>query len=267
MDTTSLITITLIDMKKIIFGLILITAIGIWGCDKSSTLPDRTTIIPSTSAFIKAMHMSPDAPLFNMYVDSIRAITVLESAPDVETGIAFGSVVPSLSNSYSYSIVPGGTHAISAKVPSTSTTLAGQTILTKSSNLVQGKYYTIAVVDSLSKLDAVIVEDDLNVPDTSKAYFRIANFLVRGSADVEFTGTNNFTRNGIAFKNVTSFETVPQGSYKIFLRANGATAKLDSITSFAPLKGKKYTLYSRGVVGQTGSTNTKRPLISQIQNL
>ncbi len=256
-------------MKKIIFGYLFLACVCIWACEKKDTIPHRTTVVPSNSAYIKAMQMSPDAPLFNLMVDSIRAITVLETAPNVESGIAFGAIVPSTSDGYS--IVPGGTHTVSAKVTSTSATLPNQTIVSKSANLAEGKFYTIAVVDSVSRLDAVIVEDDLNVADTSKAYFRIANFMVNGSADVEFVGTGtgsyNFTKNGIAFKNVTNFDTLKSATYKIYLRANGSATKLDSITAFAPTKARKYTLYVRGVSGQTGSSNTKRPLIFQMTNL
>lgn len=251
-----------------IIGFILSGASLVYACKKTDTIPERTTQASTTNAFIKGMHMSPDAPLFNILADSTRVLTVVETAPNTESGLGFGSVVPSLSSGYS--ITASGTHTISAKVPSTSATLAGQTIVSKSTILGAGKFYTIAVVDSLKRLDALIIEDDLNVPDTSKSYFRIMNFMVGGTADVDFVGTTggyNFSRTGIAFKNVSNFDTLTQATYKIYLRANGSASKLDSITAFAPLKGKKYTLYTRGVVGQTGSSNTKRPLIFQIQNL
>ncbi len=255
-------------MKKIIFGLLTVITFIVFACKKTDTIPNRTTFNPPDIANIKGMHLSPDAPLFNIMVDSLRALTVIETGADVESGLGFGAVVPSLSNGYS--IVPAGTHTISAKVPSTSAILPNQTIVSKSANLVQGKYYTIAVVDSLSKLDALIIEDNLGIPDTSKTYFRIFNFMMKGTADIEFQGSAggyNFSKNGIPFKTVSNFDTLTQGTYKIFLRANGSATKLDSITAFAPSKGRKYTLYTRGVVGQTGSSNTKRPLIFQIQNL
>jgi Domain of unknown function (DUF4397) len=254
-------------MKKII-GFIACIAFVVLACEKKDTIPNRTTLNSANSANIKGIHLSPDAPLFNIMVDSIRALTVLETAADVESGLGFGTVVPSLSNGYS--IVPSGSHTISAKVPWTSATLPGQTIVSKAANLTAGKYYTIAVVDSLSKLDALVIEDDLNVPDTSKAYIRILNSMIKGTADLEFQGSAggySFNKNGLAFKTVTSFDTVSQGTYKIYLRANGSTTKLDSITAFTPLKGRKYTLYTRGVVGQTGSTNTRRPLVFSLQNL
>ncbi len=77
-------------MNKLKYGLILLAIYCIASCEKKDTIPDRSTIIPGSSAFIKVMHMSPDAPVFNVMVDSIRAAALLESAPNVQTGLAFG---------------------------------------------------------------------------------------------------------------------------------------------------------------------------------
>ncbi|HUS02228.1 MAG TPA: DUF4397 domain-containing protein, partial [Chitinophagaceae bacterium] len=148
--------------RNIVVFILLIT--GLNACDKIETLQDRGSA--QEGANIKVMHMSPDAPAFNFMVDSLRAVTVLSNTTTLlESGLAFGSLVPSLSGGYA--VVPGGSHTVSAKVPSTSATLAGQTIISKPADLATGKYYTIAIVDSLSKLDVVIIEDNLNVPDTS----------------------------------------------------------------------------------------------------
>jgi Domain of unknown function (DUF4397) len=254
------------NMKALKYGLILLAIYFTVSCEKKDTIPNRSTIIPENSAFIKAMHMSPDAPVFNVLADTIRVAAVLESAANVQTGLGFGSVVPSTSDGYG--ILSGGSYAVKGVVPSTSSTLPGQTIFNKTANLASGKYYTLAVVDSLSRLDPIIVEDNLNIPDTSKAYFRIANFIPNASIDVEFVGTTggyNFSKNGISFKSIGAFDTLTSATYKIYLRANGATAKLDSISAFAPAKGRKYTLYARGVNGQTSAT--KKPLIFQLTNL
>ncbi len=255
-------------MYKKIAALSLLMAFMMLACKKTNTIPERTIGVPATSAFLKGLNLSPDAPLLNIMIDSTRVLTVTETAPDVESGIGFGGIIPTLSSGYS--VITSGSHVLSAKVPSTSGTLAGQTIVSKTSTFSAGKYYTVAVVDSLSRLDALIIEDNLSVADTSKSYFRIANFMLNGTADLEFVGTSggyNFMKNGNAFKSVTAFDTLSQATYKIYLRANGSATKLDSISAFAPLKGKKYTLFTRGVVGQTGSTNIKRPLLFQLQNL
>ena len=244
------------------FTLILFIAIG---CDKEDSLQQRG--VAADGAGVKVMHLSPDAPSFNLLVDSTKTVGVL-SSNSIEAGMVFGNIFPSLTGGYAF--VPIGSHTVSAKVPASSASLPGQTIVSESFTFDQNKFYSIAVVDSLSKLDAVIVEDNLSIGDTSKAYFRIANFMLKGTADVEVTSNTitgyNFQRNAIAYKSVSNFDTITAGTYKIMLRANGSATRLDSITAFAPAKGRKYTLYTRGVVGQTGSTNTRRPLIFQMTN-
>ncbi len=250
------------EKNKIRIGIFILLVISVISCTKTDGLQDRGEL--QEGAGIKVMNMSPDAPAFNLMVDSLRAVTTLSnSTTGLETGFGFGNLFPDRAGGYA--LVPGGSHTISAKVIPASTIRPGETIVTKTADLVKGKFYTIAIVDSLSKLDAVIVEDDRNVADTSKSYFRIANFLVRGTADVEFiniTGGYNFSKNGIAFKTVTNFDTLTPSpaSYKVLLRTTGSTTRLDSVT-LTPLRGRKYTLYTRGVVGQTGNTNTRRPLI------
>lgn len=234
-------------------------------CDKNDSLQPRGDAAAGSS--IKAMHLSPNAPALNILVDSTKTVGVL-ATNSIESGLVFGNISPSLSGGYAF--VTSGAHTISAKVPASSTTLPGQTITSKQFTFEPGKFYSVAIVDSLSRLDAVIVEDNLDIPDTSKSYFRIANFMLNGTADVDITSSTitgySFQRNGLAYKSVSNFDTLSAGTYKILLRANGSATRLDSITAFAPVKGRKYTLYTRGVVGQTGSTNTKRPLIFQMTN-
>lgn len=252
--------------NKLFIASFIIIVTGIISCEKNSALVQRG--LPREGAGLKVMHLSPNAPSLNLLVDGDKILGVLSNTT-TELGFVFGNIVPSLSGGYG--IVPGGTRTVSAKVPPSSTTLPDQTLVSKTADLVSGKFYTVAIVDSISRLDAVIVEDDLNIPDTSKAYFRIANFMLNGTADVEVTSSTipgyNFNKNNIAYKSVLAFDTISAGTYKILLRANGTATRLDSITAFSPAKGRKYTLYTRGVVGQTGSTNTKRPLIFQMTNL
>ena len=252
--------------NKIIIISILAFITGVVSCDKTEALQQRG--VARTGSGIKVMHMSPNAPALNLRIDSVKAVGVL-NATGTEGGFVFGNIFPSLSGGYA--MVEAGPAAVIARVPTSSTTLPGQTLLNKSFDFTLGKFYTVAIVDSIHRLDAVIVEDDLNVPDTSKAYYRIANFMNNGTADVEFTSSTisgyTFQKNNHAYKAVTAFDTISAGTYKIMLRANGTSTRLDSITAFAPAKGRKYTLYTRGVVGQTGSTNTKRPLIFQMTNL
>jgi hypothetical protein len=72
----------------------------------------------------------------------------------------------------------------------------------------------------------------------------------------------------VPFKSVSAFEPLEAGSgqvYKIYLRDPNTDAKLDSISAFTPGKTKKYTIYTRGVLGLPVS-NSKRPIITSYTN-
>lgn len=254
-------------MKKFKISMIVpVILLMVAGCDKNDSLQNYEAVVPGEGAGIKAMHLSPNAPAFNILVGDTKTIGVLSST-GTEGGFVYGNVFPSLAGGYA--LATPGAHQISAKVAASSSTLPGESIATEAATLELGKFYTVAVVDSLSNLDIVFVEDNLDVPDPTKAYYRIANFMMKGTADVQVTSSTisgySFTKNGIAYKAVSDFDTLSPGTYKILLRANSTATRLDSITSFTPLAGRKYTLYTRGVVGLTG-TNTRRPLIFQMTN-
>lgn len=118
------------------------------------------------------------------------------------------------------------------------------------------------------------MEDDPTVADATKAYIRVANFISNSPVKVEVVKTstgNTFsaTYNNLAFKSVSNFNSLGAGAgqtYRVYLRNPATDAKLDSISAFVPTNTKKYTIYARGVMGQTGSTNTRRPIITNYIN-
>lgn len=252
-------------MKKISFSIVFITLVLFYACDKEDTLPIRFTPIPGSNVSVKFYHISPDAPNVNIFVNGIKSTSIAPNASNVVQGIAFGQLYPATT---AYTTLPSGSLQFQAKVPDSSAITPGAIISTTTENLQAGKFYTYVLVDSLSKLSTVVVEDDPNIALANKAYFRIANFIPNGAVKVEivktstgFTYSNTF--DNVPFKAVQSYDTLSAGAgevYRIFLRNPATNAKLDSITAFTPAASKKYTFYCRGVFGQTG-TSAKRPLI------
>lgn len=256
-------------MKKIIFGLILITAFGIGSCDKKSTLPDRFTPIPAGNTNVKFLNMSPDAPQVNFFTNGIKVSAVAPTATNAVQGIAYAATYPS---TVAYATMTSGSLKIEVKVPDSSAVMPGATIFTNTQTFAAGKFYTYALVDSLSKINVVTFEDDPTVPDQTKSYLRIANFIPNGTIRIEITKTStgsypySITYPTIASKAVTAFDTIGGPfSYKVLLRDASTNAALDSGT-LTTAAAKKATIYARGVIGQTGSTNTRRPLIGIYNN-
>jgi hypothetical protein len=259
-------------MKKTLFGISII-ALGLASCDKKSALPDRFTIIPETNTNIKFMQLSPDAPTVNFFVNSGKISGAAPTATNAVTGMAFGGFFPA---NVGYVSLPSGSLKIDAKVPDSSLVMPGALLLSNTQTFDAKKSYTFVLMDSLSKLTSVIIEDDLSVPDLTKAYFRVANFIHNGPVKVEITKTSSdYAMAPKSFASIASKTALPFDSlgasagqvYKILMRHPVTDARLDSIVGFTPGAGKKYTFYARGVIGQSGSTNTRRPLIFSMTNL
>ena len=153
--------------------------------------------------------------------------------------------------------------------------MPGEVLLTTTQTLDAGKFYTYVVMDSVSRMTSVLVEDDLSVPNTAVPYYRLANFTSNSpTMKIEIRKTTGSTypftvvsTTDLAFKSVTPFSEMEAATtYRIYLLNPTNDAKLDSISAFAPTAGRKYTIYTRGVLGYTG-TNTRKPIITSYTNL
>lgn len=258
-------------MNNRIKGIIIIAGLALAACGKTDSLPTRFTPIPTTNTNVKFLNMSPDAPAINFYAGGSKATAVVPNTAGVVQGMGFPTIYPAV---IGYASIGSGAQKIDARVPDSATTMAGQNIHTSTPTFVAGKFYTYTLVDSLSKLSAVVVEDDPTVADASKAYIRVANFIPNGNVHIEVVKTSsgnvfNAAYNNVSFKTISNFDSLGAGAgqtYRVYLRNSTNNAKLDSISAFVPSNTKKYTIYARGVLGQTGSSNTRRPIITNYIN-
>jgi hypothetical protein len=213
--------------------------------------------------------MSPDAPQFNFFVNDRKATAIAPSATGVVFGLSYPAIFPA---TIGYATIPSGSVKVDAKVTDSSTVMPGALLKSTTENFAANRFYTYAIFDSVNRIQTVMVEDDPSLPDPSKAYFRLANFIGNGTIRVEMTKTNTspgqVLRNypDLTTKTVTSFDSLTAGgaTYKVMLY-NASNVKLDSINAFTPTATKKYTIYARGVMGLTG-TNTRRPIITNYIN-
>lgn len=258
-------------MNKIFLGLIAVAAICL-SCEKESSLPDRFTPIPAGSSNVKFLMVSPNAVNVNFFVNGIKSSAVASTSTGVVQGLNYASIYPATTG---YTTIPSGSLKIEAKVTDSSTVMPGAVLSTSTHNLESNKFYTFALVDSVSKISTVLIEDDPTVPDPSKAYLRVGN-LVSNAANVTLEIIK--TKPGIAtsiklfsnlpFKSFTAFEMLEAGAgeeYKVSLKNATTNVELSSLT-FTPTITKKYTIFARGVMGETGTTNLKRPLLSSYIN-
>lgn len=258
-------------MKKAI-GLIIITICVILACNKQKTLPEHYVPVTGEHTNVKFLQMSPDAPSINFYVTGTKSTAVLTATgATVVLGMVFPSLYPATTG---YATLPPGSLKIEAKVTDSSITMPGAIISTSTQTFDVNKFYTYVLLDSLNKITTAVAEDDPNVPDTSKAYFRLADF-VSNSASVKieiFKTSTGYPYSkvypSVAYKSFSTYDTLAAGAgqvYKIYLKNPTTDAKLDSISAFIPIQTKKYTIYCRGVMGLPVS-NAKRPIITSYTN-
>lgn len=259
-------------MKKLSFYILGLTVLGASSCIKESSLPERFVPVEAGSANVKFLMMSPDASHINFYVSNVKATGVAPSSTGLVQGVAYPSILPATTG---YAAVKNGNVSFEARVAEASTTTPGAVVFTESKNIDANKFYTYVLMDSLSKLTSVLVEDDPVVADQTKAYIRVGNFVSNNPTlkiDIVKTSTTGAPYSKdfgtVAMNSVTNFEPIEAGTgeiYRVYLRNSTTNAKLDSISAFTPSSAKKYTIYARGVFGLTG-TNTRRPIITSYTN-
>ena len=257
-------------MNKIFISIVSVLIVAT-SCDKQESIPTRFKPTSENNANVKILLLSPDAPGVNIFANGSK----ITGAPASTTGNVSGFVFPTIyPGSVGYISLAPGSVKLEAKVPDSSSVMPGAVIATTTETLVPKKFYTYVLMDSMKKISTVLIEDDPTVPDPTKAYIRVGNFVSNSSSvNIEILKTSTGTPfskvyPNVPFKSVTAFEAFEGGRgevYRVFLRHPTTNAKLDSITSFTPVNTKKYTIYGRGVMGLTG-TNTRRPIITFYTN-
>ncbi|RYY93553.1 MAG: DUF4397 domain-containing protein [Chitinophagaceae bacterium] len=243
-------------MKKILIGCSLLALVAA-SCKKTATIPERTTLTPATSANIKFFNFSPGAPQLNFFINGTKLSGAAAAANGNVQGIAYGKFFPA---NVAYASVPAGSQQIESRVIDSSTFMPGATLLTETKSLEANKYYTYILLDSVNRITAMVTEDDLSVPNPSKAYIRIGNFATDSTIGALLTKTSAVAGDfayskpyaDIAAKSVTSFDTVSAGGgqvYSLTFRRNTNGATLGTVvTDVTPLPGKKYTFFFGGIV-------------------
>lgn len=211
---------------------LLIGAIS-FGFTSCSDDEENSTPAPTnTSAKVQVTHASPNAPGVDLLVDNTKVNT---------------SALEFL-GSTAYLTVTAGTRNIKVNAAGTTTTVINADV-----PFVAGKNYSLFAVDSLSKISAVLVEDDLTTPAAGKAHVRFIHLSPNAPAvDVAITGGNVVWGN-YEFKDGSTFAPLDAGTYNLEVRLAGTTTVVLPLPNIALTAGKIYTVYAKGFVGGAGN--------------
>ena len=189
------------------------------------------------SKSVMVVHASPNAPNVDVRINNSVALT----------NVAY----PTNSN---YSAVNSGSTNI--KVSPTGTT---NYVIDATVNLEANKYYSVFAIDSVSKIKAAVVTDDLSAPAAGKAHVRFFHFSANAPAvDIAVTGgpvlfSNRKFNDQATNASLASFTPLNAGTYNLEVRAAGTNTVVLALPNITLTAGKIYTVFAKGFLGGTGA--------------
>lgn len=210
-------------MRKILLSaLVVFTAlVTISSCKKDEDA--------KTYAKVLVTHASPDAPGVDLLVDNSKQNSAALTFP----------------NSTAYLQVESGSRNIKVNVAGTSTTVIDANL-----TLEKDKNYSVFAVDSVSKISAVVLEDDLTAPASGKAHVRFVHLSPNAPAvDVAVAGGGPVVFANKSFKESTAFTPLDAGAYNLEVRVAGTSTVALTLPTITLESGKIYTAFAKGFLG------------------
>lgn len=187
-------------------------------------------------ARVMVVHASPNGPAVDVRVNNAVALSNVAFS-------ANSAYLPLTAGTTNIKVSPTGTttYVIDANVP-----------------LQANTNYSVFAVDSVSKIKAAVVTDNLAAPAAGKAHVRFFHFSPNAAAvDIAVTGGpvvfSNRTFNDQGTNTATqAFTPLDAGTYNLEVRLAGTTTRVLALPNVALTAGKIYTVYAKGFVGGTG---------------
>ena len=192
------------------------------GMGKGGNMPD---------ARIRAVHLSPDAPAVDIWVDGSKVITDL----------AFGEytgylTVPSNKGNeyYNIQVVPTG--------------LMSPVVIDADLRLKPNHDYTVVAIGRLADIEPLVIEDNNKGGPNMNSLVRFAHTSPDApSVDIALQdGPVLFS--DVSFGEVEEYLEVSAGSYDLEVRLAGTETVVLSVDDVSLMKGTQYTIFATGLV-------------------
>jgi hypothetical protein len=206
----------------------LLAALALTSCNKDNK---SNPVAPIPQAQVMVVHASPNAPGVDLLVDGTVA----------KTNLMFPT-------NTSYLGVAAGTRNVKVNVTGTSTTVINANLA-----LTAGTNYSVFACDSVSKIGALVLTDDLTTPAAGRAHVRFVHLSPNAPAvDVAVTSGPVLFANE-PFKGYSAFTPVTAGTYNLEVRLAGTNTVVLPLPGITLTAGKIYTVFAKGFVGGTGA--------------
>ncbi len=213
-------------ISVLLIALFSVFSFTLTGCSDDDDPVTPTAVKPKTTV----THASPNAPNVDILVNDAVVATN----------------VPYLA-SLQYTELNSGNNRIRVNVTGTTTTVIDATL-----PFDEGKNYSIFAVDSVNKISAIRLDDDLTAPSSGKTHVRFVHLSPNAPAvDIAVTGGPVLFPN-YSFKQSSAFTPIDAGTYNLEVRLAGTSTVVLSLPGVPLVDGKIITVYARGFVGATG---------------
>ncbi|WP_051394806.1 DUF4397 domain-containing protein [Indibacter alkaliphilus] len=206
----------------------------------NSCLQDRDPVTPPDAAFLTIYHASPDSPDLDIYAESNRINT----------------------NPLRYSTsFPYSQFFAAERLLRFTPHNAANTVLETTHTLEKDKVYSIFLVNKMSEIQALKVEDKWEEPTSEKAQIRLAQLSPdSGDLKIKIDEQADFFGESIPFKGITDFKEIEKNKVKITIMDNSGEEVL-TIDNLDIRGNRVYTLIIRGF---SDAQNGNNPLSAQL---
>jgi len=151
------------------------------------------------TGLVRMMHLSPDTPSVDAYIDSVS---------DPGTGVVLPAV--GYGDVSAYQTVPAGTYTVSARGAGADP--SSPPVLATTVTVTGGTATTIAGVGYFADLGFAVLPDDLTLPPAGRSRARVVNAAATGSPVDLSLGSGTSLARGLPFADSTDYVDVPGGA-------------------------------------------------------
>lgn len=188
--------------QKPILALAMLAAVALTACSDD----DNDVTAPGTTAQLRVVHASPDAPNVDVLVDNASVLT----------NVAYKAASD-------YLPVPSGSRNLKVRAAGTTTVVIDQ-----DATLTQRTYYTVLATGRVASIAPLVLTDDQTSPASGNVRLRLVHASpTAGNVDIYVTeptaeiDTATPTLTNVAFRAVSSYLEVPAGTYRVRITPAG----------------------------------------------
>ena len=217
-------------MKQPTLALALLATFAVAACDDD----DDDVTGPVTTAQLRVVHASPDAPNVDVLVDNAAVLT----------NVAYKAAS-------SYLEVPSGSRNLKVRATGTSTVVIDQ-----NGTLAQNSFYTVLATGRVASIAPVVLTDDQTSPASGSVRLRLVHASpTAGNVDIYVTAptadiaTATPTLTNVAFRAASNYLEVPAGTYRVRITPAGTKTVAIDANNVALVAGQVRTAVAVDAAG------------------